>query len=334
MGSALHSSHLRPPSPSRARISIPRPHRHGCSGIISPWTERLTPAGRPRGAFRASRPPCTTSPTTTRGAKCYHKWIINVARPAGRTAPTTASTAMPGRPSTRATGGGSPLFYAGLAGAVRRNWGACGSASRSPSPTPPIPASPPGPCGTRLRAWLRMLLGRGVSLSITTKGDPSFLADLPGFAEPPGLHRHNPGGANRRCWRVLSPPGPRGGGAAGRDGLHARGGGPVVARIDPVLPHLWRAVYGGSWTEELEGLGREGGAGRGGARHLLCGDPRGRGCREVHGPCGPAPARVRGLPPRLPWATALTPASGRRTGLPGAAGVPPPHALPSAKAGG
>lgn len=235
----------------------------------------------PRGVSRKS-PTLHDFPYDHPRRKCYHKWIINVAPP-GRPHCAHDCLYCYAREAVYARDrGGSPLFYAGLAGAVEAELGRlrlCPPVSLSNATDPCQPA---GPLRDEVARLVRMLLGRGVSLSITTKGDPSFLADLPGFAGNPRVFTAITLEGPREVLRVLSPRAP-----AEEERLAAMAsmraaGVPVVARIDPVLPHLWRAVYGGSWTEELEGLVER--VAQAGAGHVIssAGTLGAGACREVH----------------------------------------------------
>jgi len=117
------------------------------------------------------------------------------------------------------------------------------------------------------RRIVELLVRRGPSFSITTKGDPSFLLDVEGFVEFPRkfvavtiegpaevLRRLSPGAppyekrleaVRKMCGRKV----------------------PCIIRLDPALIHLWQALYGGGWEGRLGGLMRD--FKEAGARHIV-----------------------------------------------------------------
>ncbi len=199
--------------------------------------------------------------------KCYHKWIINVAPP-GREHCIHQCLYCYARDAVYSRNRESgPLYYTGLAERVEKELGSLRlcppvSLSNATDPCQDVP-----PLRAEVRRLTGMLLGRGVSLSIITKGDPSFLLDLPGFTANPrvfvAVSVEGPG----EVLEILSPQAPSFKRRIEAVSAVSAAGVSTVARIDPVLPHLYRAVYGGGWMGELEGLVSElAGAG---AKHVV-----------------------------------------------------------------
>ena len=98
---------------------------------------------------------------------------------------------------------------------------------------------------------MQLLMHYGVSFFITTKGDPSFILELPDFIEykpkfiaitiegtPEMLGLLSPGASSFDA-RVA---------AAGK--LSAMGI-DIVIRFDPIFVHLFQAIYGDSWFERI-----------------------------------------------------------------------------------
>jgi len=101
------------------------------------------------------------------------------------------------------------------------------------------------------RRIVDLLVRRGPSFSITTKGDPSFLLDVEGFTAFPrkfvAVTIEGPAGV----LRLLSPGAPSYEKRLESVSKMAGAGVPVIVRLDPVLLHLWRALYGVGWKGEL-----------------------------------------------------------------------------------
>ncbi len=101
---------------------------------------------------------------------------------------------------------------------------------------------------------VRVLMDYGVSFAITTKGDPTFLLDLPGFAgyEPKLIAITIEG--TGEILRLLSPQAPpfdaRLSAVSRLSGLGIH----TVVRFDPVFIHLFQALYGDSWFGKVAGL--------------------------------------------------------------------------------
>jgi len=107
------------------------------------------------------------------------------------------------------------------------------------------------------RRIVEMLVKRGPSFSITTKGDPSFLLDVEGFVEFwrkfVAVTIEGPG----EVLRLLSPGAPPYGARLDAVRRMAAAGTPVIVRLDPVILHLWRALFGEQWRTVLSGMMRD-----------------------------------------------------------------------------
>jgi DNA repair photolyase len=101
------------------------------------------------------------------------------------------------------------------------------------------------------RRIVDLLVRRGPSFSITTKGDPSFLLDVDGFVGFPRKFVAITIEGPAEVLRLLSPGAPPYGKRL--EALKRMSGErvPVIVRLDPVLLHLWRALYGDGWKAKL-----------------------------------------------------------------------------------
>jgi DNA repair photolyase len=92
----------------------------------------------------------------------------------------------------------------------------------------------------------------GVTFSIITKGDPTFLLDIPGFAEygPKFVAVSIEGPAE--VLRLLSPAAPDF--EARVEAVHRLSslGISTSIRLDPVIVHIWKAIYGPDWLKQLD----------------------------------------------------------------------------------
>lgn len=105
-----------------------------------------------------------------------------------------------------------------------------------------------------VKKLMRLLMDRGVSFFITTKGDPSFLLELPGFVEyKPKFIAISIEGTSE-VLGLVSPRAPSFDARVAAAAKLSSMGIDVVIRLDPVLVHLFQALYGGSWIEQVDGL--------------------------------------------------------------------------------
>ncbi|MDI6873742.1 hypothetical protein [Candidatus Solincola sp.] len=199
--------------------------------------------------------------------KCYHKWIINVTPPGKAHCIhgclyCYARDAVYSRSSDRCM-----RVYGNLSQVVERELSAlelCPPVSIS-NVTDPCQAVPE--LRRVVRELVEVLVRWGVSFHLITKGDPSFLDAVEGF----------PGGGffflevtiegPPEVLRLLSPAAPPYKRRLEALAWAASRGLPAVLRLDPFVPHVWRALYGPGWKERLEGLLRD--ASLSGARHVV-----------------------------------------------------------------
>ena len=197
--------------------------------------------------------------------KCFHAWIVNLTPPgpdhcihdcvycyARHAVYTRVKKGRDGKIE------GGPLeVYSNLPEMIERDLARirlCPPFSIS-NTTDPCQAVPE--LREQTRRIVELLVRRGPSFSITTKGDPAFLLDVEGFTEltrkfvaitiegPPDV------------LRLLSAGAPPYGARLDAVRKMASANTPVIVRLDPVIIHLWRAIYGEMWTDELSGLMRD-----------------------------------------------------------------------------
>lgn len=137
------------------------------------------------------------------------------------------------------------------------------SISNVSDPCQPIPQLRDG-----VRELIKLLMEYGVSFAITTKGDPAFLLDLPGFVEygPKFIAITIEGNAD--VLSLLSPLAP-----SFEKRLEAAHhlsslGMDTAIRLDPIFVHLFQALYGEAWFREIEQV-ISAFAGTG-AKHIVC----------------------------------------------------------------
>jgi len=191
--------------------------------------------------------------------KCFHAWIVNLTPPgpdhcihgcvycyARHAVYTRVKRGPDGRPVK-----GALEVYSNLPELIERDLDRirlCPPFSIS-NTTDPCQAVPKVQRETR--RIVDLLVRRGPSFSITTKGDPSFLLDVEGFSAFPrkfvALTIEGPA----EVLRLLSPGAPsyprRLEAVRRMAGAHV----PVIVRLDPVLLHVWRALYGEGWKDKL-----------------------------------------------------------------------------------
>jgi DNA repair photolyase len=185
--------------------------------------------------------------------KCLHCWIINV-MPAGPNQCIHNCIYCYAREAIYSNYSQDTLIYDNLPELVEKDL-------KKLDLCPPISLSNVSdPCQDipelkrEVKRLIRLLMDYGVSFFITAKGDPSFLLELPGFIEykpkfvaitiegTPEVLRLLSSGAPSFDERVA---------AVAR--LSGRGVDTVI-RLDPVLPHLFQALYGDSWFGKVERL--------------------------------------------------------------------------------
>jgi DNA repair photolyase len=94
----------------------------------------------------------------------------------------------------------------------------------------------------------------GVSFFITTKGDPSFLLELPGFIEYKPKFIAITIEGTPEVLGLLSPRAPSFNARVTAAAKLSSMGIDIVIRLDPILVHLFQALYGDSCFEKIAGL--------------------------------------------------------------------------------
>jgi len=183
------------------------------------------------------------------GRKCYHKWIVNVTPP-GKEQCLHACLYCYARDaiySRRHEEG--MVVYSNLASVVEREL------SRMELCPPISISNVTDPCQEvpQLRRAVKELVGVlvawGASFHVITKGDPSFLEEVPGFPGPGRFFLAVTVEGPPEVLDVLSPQAPAYGQRLAALRWAASRGLPALVRLDPVIPPLWRALYGEEWLE-------------------------------------------------------------------------------------
>jgi DNA repair photolyase len=185
--------------------------------------------------------------------KCFHCWIINVTPP-GPNQCLHDCIYCYAREAIYSNYSEDTLIYNNLPELVERDL-------EKLTLCPPISLSNiSDPCQDipelkrEVKRLIQLLMDHGVSFFITTKGDPSFLLELPGFIDyKPKLIAITIEGTPE-VLKLLSPGAPsfdiR---VAAADKLSNLGI-DIVTRLDPIFVHLFHAIYGDYWFEKLAGL--------------------------------------------------------------------------------
>lgn len=123
------------------------------------------------------------------------------------------------------------------------------SISNVSDPCQPIPQ-----LRDEVKRLVKLLMDYGVSFAITTKGNPGFLLDLPGFINYEPMFIAITVEGNAAILSLLSPLAP-----AFKNRLETVSqlsslGINTIIRLDPIFIHLFQALYGSSWFREVEGL--------------------------------------------------------------------------------
>lgn len=206
-------------------------------------------------------------PYTTASRKCPHFWIINVTPP-GPNQCIHRCIYCYARQAIYSDYSRDTLVYDNLPELVERDL-------KRIRLCPPISISNVSdPCQAipELRAEVRrlvaLLMDYGVSFSITTKGDPAFLVDLPGFAayRPMFIGTTIEGTAD--ILALLSPSAPPFGQRLQAVRQLSKLGVDTLVRVDPLFVHLFQALYGSRWFREIEGLVTT--LATTGAKHIVC----------------------------------------------------------------
>ncbi len=188
------------------------------------------------------------------GRKCYHKWIVNVAPPGRGNClhDCLYCYARDAVYSSRTEGG--MVVYSNLATVVEKELAKL-------ELCPPVSISNvTDPCQNvpELRGAVKdlvdVLVRWGVSFHVITKGDPSFLGGVEGFPGTGFFFLAVTVEGGPEVLAFLSPMAP--GYERRLDALRwaASLGLPALVRLDPVIPPLWRALYGDGWADIAAGI--------------------------------------------------------------------------------
>ena len=185
--------------------------------------------------------------------KCFHCWIINVTPPGPNQCLHNCIYCY-AREAIYSNYSGDTLIYNNLPELVERDL-------KKLTLCPPISLSNiSDPCQEipelkqEVKRLIRLLMDYGVSFFITTKGDPSFLLELPGFIDyrPKFIAITIEG--TPEVLGLLSPRAPSFDARIAIAAKLSSWGIGTVIRLDPVLVHLFQAIHGGSWLGKIAGL--------------------------------------------------------------------------------
>jgi DNA repair photolyase len=203
--------------------------------------------------------------------KCFHCWIINVT-PAGPNQCLHNCIYCYAREAIYSNYSKDTLIYNNLPELVERDL-------KKISLCPPISLSNiSDPCQDipelrrEVKRLIRLLMDYGVSFFITTKGDPSFLLELFNFVEYKPKFIAITIEGTPEVLGLLSPGAPPFDARVAAIRKLASMGIDVIIRLDPVLVHLFQALYGDSWFEKIAGLVDNFAAA--GAKHVVAGTGR------------------------------------------------------------
>lgn len=206
-------------------------------------------------------------PYASPGRKCPHFWIINVTPP-GPAHCVHNCLYCYARQAIYSDFSEETAVYNNLPELVEKDlWkiDLCPpiSISNVADPCQPIPE-----LQAEVKRLIRLLMDYGVGFGITTKGDPSLLLDLPGFAEyqPKFIGITIEGTAD--VLRLLSPAAPPFEKRLETVRRLSELGIDTLIRLDPVFVHLFQALYGDGWFGQMEQLIQTF-AGTG-AKHIIC----------------------------------------------------------------
>jgi DNA repair photolyase len=185
--------------------------------------------------------------------KCFHCWIINVTPP-GPSQCVHGCIYCYAREAIYSNYSKDTLIYENLPELVEKDL-------KKLTLCPPISLSNiSDPCQDipelkrEVKRLIRLLMNYGVSFFITTKGDPSFLLELPGFTEyKPKLIAITIEGTSE-VLGLLSPRAPSFDARLAAAAKLSSMGIDIVIRLDPVLPHLFQALHGDSWFGKIAEL--------------------------------------------------------------------------------
>lgn len=206
-------------------------------------------------------------PYTVSSRKCPHFWIINVTPP-GPAHCIHHCLYCYARQAIYSDYSAETLVYNNLPELVERDLKRINlcppiSISNVSDPCQPIPE-----LRAEVKRLIQLLMSYGVCFAITTKGDPSFLLDLPGFIayRPKFIAITIEGTAD--VLSLLSPAAPSLEKRLETACRLTRLDIDTLIRFDPVFIHLFQALYGSSWFQQVADLIRT--FASTGTKHIVC----------------------------------------------------------------
>jgi DNA repair photolyase len=192
-------------------------------------------------------------PYTSPERKCFHCWIINVTPPGPNQCLHNCIYCY-AREAIYANYSQDTLIYNNLPELVEKDL-------KKLTLCPPISLSTVSdPCQdiselkVEVNRLVQLLMDYGVSLFITTKGDPSFLLELPDFINyKPKLIATTIEGTHE-ILELLSPGAPPFYARVATVRKLSELGIDTIIRFDPVFIHLFQALYGDPWFDKLAEL--------------------------------------------------------------------------------
>ena len=185
--------------------------------------------------------------------KCFHCWIINVTPP-GPNQCLHKCIYCYAREAIYSNYSGDTLIYSNLPELVEKDL-------RKLTLCPPVSLSNVSdPCQdipelkVEVKRLTKLLMDYGIPFLITTKGDPSFLLELPTFIEyKPKLIATTIEGTPE-ILRLLSPEAPPFDARVATVHRLSQLGIDTIIRFDPILIHLLQALYGDSLWQKIAEL--------------------------------------------------------------------------------
>lgn len=199
--------------------------------------------------------------------KCYHKWIVNVTPP-GRGQCLHSCLYCYARDAIYSRNREEGMVvYSNLADMVEKEL------SRLAICPPLSISNVTDPCQDVLelrkvvKDLVSVLTRWGVSFHIITKGDPSFLSEVKGFPGSGHFFLAVTIEGPPEVLEILSPGAPDYESRLASLHWASRLGLPVLVRIDPMIPHLWRSLFGVGWLDRIGGVLDD--CASAGARHVV-----------------------------------------------------------------
>jgi len=185
--------------------------------------------------------------------KCFHCWIINVTPPGPYQCLHNCIYCY-AREAIYSNYSEDTLIYDNLPELVERDL-------KKLALCPPISLSNVSdPCQDlaelkrEVKRLIQLLMDYGIAFFITTKGDPSFLLELPGFVnyKPKFIAMTIEG--TPEVLELLSPGAPSFDARVAAASKLSNLGIDIVVRLDPIFIHLFQALYGDLWFEKIAEL--------------------------------------------------------------------------------